>query len=178
MLQMLAPSKLIPTPHPSDDDDNDDDDDDEPDYLNHEPEERCKFSRRDQCEPDDGRSNGDTAMGRRLNWERANLNRKPKQSLADEREFMERDHAARWLERRQDRLTKAAQSRGRRRSRKAAQSRVAPSIARRRQQSNAPLPWEGESEFDEGQNNCKEASTMRTTPVRRQQQRPSPNEVR
>jgi hypothetical protein len=40
----------------------------------------------------------ETAMSRRLNWERANLNKKPKQSLSDEREFMERDRAARWLE--------------------------------------------------------------------------------
>ena len=79
-------------------------------------------------------------MSRPLNWERANLNKKAKQSLSDEREFMERDLAAKWLEhhepRRQARLT---------------QSRVAPSIAKSRQQSNTLLPWEGKSEFDEGQ---------------------------
>jgi len=73
-------------------------------------------------------------MSSRLNWERANLNKKAKLSLSDEREFIERDRAARWLEhqeqRRQVRLT---------------------SIARRRQQSNTSLPWEGESEFDEAQ---------------------------
>jgi hypothetical protein len=78
-------------------------------------------------------------MSSRLNWERANLNKKAKLSLSDEREFIERDRAARWLEhqeqRRQVRLAKA----------------VTPSIAGRRQQSNAPLPWEGKSEFDEAQ---------------------------
>jgi hypothetical protein len=56
----------------------------------------------------------ETAMSRRLNWDRANLNKKAKQSFSDEREFMERDRAAGWLEqqeqRRQARLTKAAQS--------------------------------------------------------------------
>jgi hypothetical protein len=92
-------------------------------------------------------------MSRRLNWERANLNKKAKLSLSDEREFMERDRAARWLEhqkpRRQARLTKAAQS------------RVAPSIVRSRQQSNTPLPWEGESEFDEGQSKSRHGGTAR-----------------
>jgi hypothetical protein len=76
-----------------------------------------------------------------MNWERTNLDKKAKQSLSDEREFMERDRAAGWLEhqeqRRQVRSTKA----------KAAQSRVAPSIARRRQQSTTPLPWDGKSEI-------------------------------
>jgi|SRR6516165_7070447 hypothetical protein len=93
-------------------------------------------------------------MSRRLNWERANLNKKAKQSLSDEREFMERDRAARWLEhqeqRRQVTLTKAAQS------------RVPPSIARRRHQSNTPLPWEGESEFDEGQSKCRDGGIARS----------------
>jgi len=95
----------------------------------------------------------ETAMSRRLNWERTNLDKKAKQSLSDEREFMERDRAARWLEhqeqRRQARLTKAPQS------------RVAPSIARRRQQSNMPLPWEGESEFDEGQSKSRHGGTAK-----------------
>jgi len=116
---MLAPSKLIPSKPPAPNPQPHDDDDDEPDYLNHEPEERCKFSRRD---------------------------RKPKLSLSDEREFMERDRAARWLahqeQRRQARLRQA-------RLTKAAQSRAAPSIARRRQESNTLLPWEGKNEFDE-----------------------------
>jgi len=53
-------------------------------------------------------------MSRRLNWERANLNKKVKLSLSDEREFMERDRAARWLEhqeqRRQAKLMKARQT--------------------------------------------------------------------
>jgi hypothetical protein len=92
-------------------------------------------------------------MSRRMNWERTNLDKKAKQSLPDEREFMERDRAARWLEhqeqRRQPRLTKAAQS------------RVAPSITRRRQQSTTPLPWEGKSEFDEGQSNSCHGGTAR-----------------
>jgi len=95
----------------------------------------------------------ETAMSRRLNWERANLNKKAKQSLSDEREFMERDRAARWLEhqeqRPQARLTKAAQS------------RIAPSIASRHQQSNTPLPWEGKSEFDEGQSKSRPGGTAR-----------------
>src|SRR5262249_22543696 len=95
----------------------------------------------------------ETAMSRRMNWERTNLDKKAKQSLSDEREFMERDRAARWLEhqeqRRQARLMRARQS------------RVAPSIARRRQQSNTPLPWEGESEFDEGQSKSRHGGTAR-----------------
>jgi hypothetical protein len=45
----------------------------------------------------------ETAMSRRLNWERANLNKKAKLSLSDEREFMERDRAARWLEHQEQR---------------------------------------------------------------------------
>ena len=53
-------------------------------------------------------------MGRRLNWERAKP-KKPTQPLSDEREFMERDRAARWLERQEQRrqasLTKAPQPR-------------------------------------------------------------------
>jgi len=69
------------------------------------------FSWSDQCEPAPG-------DGRRLNWERANLNKKAKLSLSDEREFMERDRAARWLEHQEQGGTNAAQS------------RVAPSVAR------------------------------------------------
>ena len=41
------------------------------------------------------------AMVTRLNWEKNNLARKPTCSLKDEREFRERDLAARWLERRE-----------------------------------------------------------------------------
>ena len=40
-------------------------------------------------------------MVTRLNWEKNNLARKPTRSLKDEREFRERDLAARWLERRE-----------------------------------------------------------------------------
>ena len=40
-------------------------------------------------------------MTTRLNWEKNNLARKPTRSLKDEREFHERDLAARWLERRE-----------------------------------------------------------------------------
>jgi hypothetical protein len=43
-------------------------------------------------------------MGRRMNWRRARLSSMPKQSVSDEREFTERDHAALWLERREERL--------------------------------------------------------------------------
>jgi hypothetical protein len=39
----------------------------------------------------------EAAMAKRLDWERANLNRKKKHSTADELEFMERDLASRWL---------------------------------------------------------------------------------
>jgi hypothetical protein len=74
----------------------------------------------------------ETALSRRLNWERAKR-KKATQSLSDEREFMERDRAARWLEHqeqtRQARLTKAAQPRPK-------------PIHRRRQESNPSLPWE------------------------------------
>ena len=45
--------------------------------------------------------NNNTAMATRLNWERNNLAGKPTRSLKDEREFHERDLAARWLERRE-----------------------------------------------------------------------------
>ena len=41
------------------------------------------------------------AMGTRLNWDKNNLAGKPTRSLKDEREFHERDLAARWLERRE-----------------------------------------------------------------------------
>jgi hypothetical protein len=74
-------------------------------------------------------------MSRRLNWERAKP-KKPTQSLPDERESMERDRAANWLEWRQASLTKAVQS-----------SPVAPSTGTSRQQSNPLLPWDGDSEF-------------------------------
>ena len=40
-------------------------------------------------------------MATRLNWEKNNLAGKPTRSLKDEREFHERDLAARWLERRE-----------------------------------------------------------------------------
>jgi hypothetical protein len=92
-------------------------------------------------------------MSRRLNWERANLNKKAKLSLSDEREFMERDRAARWLEHQEQRRQP--------RSTKQPQSRVAPSIARRGQQSNTQLPWEGKSEFAEGQSKCRTARKHR-----------------
>jgi hypothetical protein len=93
----------------------------------------------------------ETAVSRRLNWERANLNKKAKLSLSDEREFMERDRAARWLEhqeqRRQAKLMKAPQT---------------PSIATKRQpSSNTRLPWEGESEFDEGQSKSRDGGNAR-----------------
>jgi hypothetical protein len=94
----------------------------------------------------------ETAMSRRLNWERANLNKKAKQSLSDEREFMERDRAARWLEHQQQKRHPRL---------KAAQLRLAPPIARRRQQSNTPLPWEGESEFDKGQSKSRHGGAAR-----------------
>ena len=42
-----------------------------------------------------------TVVVTRLNWEKNNLARKPTRSLKDEREFHERDLAARWLERRE-----------------------------------------------------------------------------
>jgi hypothetical protein len=71
-------------------------------------------------------------MSRRFNWERANLHKKAKRSLSDEREFMERDRAAKWLEHREQRRQP--------RSAKAPQSRVAPSVARSGR-SNMPLPW-------------------------------------
>jgi hypothetical protein len=61
-------------------------------------------------------------MSHRFNWERANLHKKAKRSLSDEREFMERDRAAKWLERRERRQQT--------RSAKAPQSRGAPSAAR------------------------------------------------
>ena len=41
------------------------------------------------------------AMATRLNWEKNNFAGKPTRSLKDEREFHERDLAARWLERRE-----------------------------------------------------------------------------
>ena len=40
-------------------------------------------------------------MATRLNWEKNNLAGKPTRSLKDERDFHERDLAARWLERRE-----------------------------------------------------------------------------
>jgi hypothetical protein len=86
--------------------------------------------------------------GRRLNWERTNLDKKAKQSLSDEREFMERDRAARWLEQRQARLTKAAQPRPK-------------PIHRRRQESRPSLPWEGNSQFDDGRSKCHRGGTAR-----------------
>jgi hypothetical protein len=91
-------------------------------------------------------------MSRRLNWERAKPT-KATQSLSDEREFMERDRAARWLEHQEQRQQT--------RSTNAKQSRVAPSVARRRQQSNTPLPWEGKSEFDEAQSKSRDGGTAR-----------------
>jgi hypothetical protein len=38
-------------------------------------------------------------MARRLNWQKARLASLSRRSIRDERELMERDHAARWLER-------------------------------------------------------------------------------
>jgi len=46
--------------------------------------------------------------------------------------------------------------------RQARLTRVAPSIARRRHESNALLLWEGESEFDEAQSKCRHGRTNRT----------------
>ena len=84
-------------------------------------------------------------MSRRLNWERVNR-KKATQSLSDEQEFMERDPAARWLERQQSIIERKQP----RLKKDAAETRVARSIDRMRQQLSGPLPWEGESEFDEG----------------------------
>jgi hypothetical protein len=105
------------------------------------------------------------AMSRRLNWERVNLTKKTKLSLSDEREFMNRDRAARWLEHREQRpqakLTKAVQ----------------PSpkpVYRKRQESNPSLPGEakGNGEFDETQ------SKFRGGPTARNQSRPRTAPVR
>jgi hypothetical protein len=58
-------------------------------------------------------------MSSRLNWEKAKR-KKATRSLSDEREFMERDRAARWLEHQEQRQ--------RTRSTKAPQPRPKPSI--------------------------------------------------
>jgi hypothetical protein len=42
-------------------------------------------------------------MARRLDWEKRNLAGKRKQSVADEKEFLQRDLAARWLEKAESR---------------------------------------------------------------------------
>jgi hypothetical protein len=94
----------------------------------------------------------ETAMSRRFNWERANLHKKAKQSLSDEREFMERDRAARWLEHQEQRQQPTL--------RNAAQSQVAPSIVSRRKGLNIPLPWEGKNEFDERQSKYSNEATV------------------
>jgi hypothetical protein len=92
-------------------------------------------------------------MSRRFNWERANLNKKVKLSLSDEREFMERDRAARWL---------AHQGQRQQTRSKAPRSRVAPSIVAKRQpSSNTRLPWEGTSDFDEAQSKSGHGGTAR-----------------
>lgn len=68
------------------------------------------------------------AMVRRLNWEKANLDRKPRRSLADEQEFMEKDSASRWLTWKDQQLYEqraAAKRRSRHRSKR--QSRKAQS---------------------------------------------------
>jgi hypothetical protein len=38
-------------------------------------------------------------MARRIDWQRATLDRKRRYSISDENEFMQKDVAARWLER-------------------------------------------------------------------------------
>jgi hypothetical protein len=42
-------------------------------------------------------------MGTRLNWERAALDRRPKRSLKDEQEFIERGFTTKWLAKAEER---------------------------------------------------------------------------
>jgi hypothetical protein len=42
-------------------------------------------------------------MARRIDWQRASLVKKRRYSISDEKEFMESDAAARWLERQEKR---------------------------------------------------------------------------
>src|SRR5690348_7396968 len=53
-------------------------------------------------------------MVQRLNWQKLARDSKPKRSLKDEREFYERDRAARWLDAVEQRQTRAEQRRARR----------------------------------------------------------------
>jgi hypothetical protein len=83
-------------------------------------------------------------MARRLNWKRAVVDRKPKLSLRDEQEFMERDLAAKWLQRQQQHI-KTRQAR----LMKVQQQRKGQITGTRERQSSDVLPWEGESAFGE-----------------------------
>jgi hypothetical protein len=82
-------------------------------------------------------------MARRLNWKRAVVDSKPKLSLRDEQEFMERDVAAKWLQRQQQHI-KTRQAR----LMKVQQQRKVQTGTTKRQSSGV-LPWEGESAFCE-----------------------------
>jgi hypothetical protein len=50
-------------------------------------------------------------MARRLNWERASLMARPKLSISDEREFLDRGFTKRWLERAEERAGKIGRRR-------------------------------------------------------------------
>jgi hypothetical protein len=80
------------------------------------------------------------AMASRLKWERATLASKEKLSVRDEREFMDRDLASRWLERQEQWQQR------RRKWRKSVQS--GNGIESKRSVKGTP-PWEGASEFDQ-----------------------------
>jgi hypothetical protein len=51
-------------------------------------------------------------MARRLNWEKIQLERKPRRSLTEDREFMNKDVASAWLERRERWLVTQSQAAG------------------------------------------------------------------
>ena len=40
----------------------------------------------------------------RMNWDRVNLEARPKQNLKDEKEYLGRDRASRWLEQKEQRV--------------------------------------------------------------------------
>jgi hypothetical protein len=85
-------------------------------------------------------------MARRMNWERAFLDRKRKQSVGDEREFMDKDLAAKWLERQEQ--SRWVRFKDKRKAASVKREPTSGSGAKRKgKQVRELLPWEGESEF-------------------------------
>ncbi len=63
------------------------------------------FDSWDQCWRD-WRDWSEAGMARRLDWEKRNLAGRRKQSIADEKDFLKRDLASRWLEKAEARQTR------------------------------------------------------------------------